>query len=158
MAKELEIKKPSFLTEVELKLRPEIKVATLEGMGEPQEYFDPKAEKLIHFLKKKGVQQLSPILGIYYLDRRNVGVKNVIWDVAIQVENNIPVENNVKFKTLTEARVSSVTLTGSYDLIGPALKYMETILQQKQIKWKWPLTEIYLREGDIPITELQYFI
>lgn len=135
-----------------------MKVVSLRGKGEPLENFDPKATELLRFLQKQGIKPAGPTLGIYYDNREEVGVDNVTWDAAIPVAAEVPVAGDIKFQILKEAPVSAVTLTGGYDLIGPALKYMEAVLQNRQLKWEWPLTEIYHNEKGIPVTELQYFI
>ncbi len=158
MENKKEIRKPTFVTEMEVKSRPEIKIISLKGKGEPLENFDSKAEELHLFLHQKGIEPAGPTLGVFYRDRREVGVDNVIWDAAVPVSEEIPVEGEIKFQTLEPAQISAVTLTGGYDLIGPALKYMEAVLQKQQLEWSWPLTEIYHTEGETPVTELQYFI
>lgn len=33
-----------------------------------------------------------------------------------------------------------------------------TVTEAREVKTRWPLTEIYLQEGKEPITELQYFV
>lgn len=153
-----EIPKPKFVSEVIVKERPEIKVVSLFGKGDPMISFDKRAAEVISWLKRKGVKSVGPTLGIYYLNRTEVGVENVVWDACVPVAEPIAAESKFKFQVLPSAEMISVVLTGGYDLIGPALTYMNRVTEAREIKTRSPLTEIYLREGEEPITELQYFI
>jgi effector-binding domain-containing protein len=153
-----DIPRPEFVSEIVIKERPEIKAISLSGKGNPTVNFDPKAAEIFAWLERKGIKPAGHTLGIYYLKRNEVGVDNVVWDACVPVKEEIPVEGDLKFQVLPPAQVSGIVLTGGYDLIGPALKYMDNVLEAKGIKTKWPLTEVYLQEGKEPITELQYFV
>lgn len=151
------IGRPEFLSEVTIKLRPGIKVVSLSGKGDPLEAFEHKISKIFAYLEDKKVKA-DHALGIFYQDRRKVGVENEIWDACVSIDKEIDTNNEFKYYVLPEAKVASVILTGSYALIGQTLDYLESVTQANGIKTSWPLTEIYLEEGKEPVTELQYFI
>ncbi|MBI2019503.1 GyrI-like domain-containing protein [Candidatus Daviesbacteria bacterium] len=151
------ITKPEFLSEVIVKIRPEIKVVSLSGKGEPLEAFNHKISKVFTYLADKRVKT-GHVLGIFYQDRRKVGVENETWDACVSVDKEIITNDEFKYLNLPEVKVASVILTGSYALIGQALSYLESVTQVNGIKTSWPLTEIYLEEGKEPVTELQYFV
>ena len=151
------IKKPDFVSDVSIKVRPEIKVVSLAGMGDPLETFDHKVSEVFAWLGDKWVR-VGNTLGVYYKDRRNVGVENVEWDACVPVDKEVKTEGELKYQVLLEKKVASLTLTGGYDLIGPALKYLEAVTEANGIKTSWPLTEVYLEEGERPVTELQYLV
>jgi len=153
-----EITRPEFLSETTLKTRPEMKVISLPGKGDPRVTFDKKAEKLYTWLEDREIKPVGPTLGIYYLNRDEVGVENIEWDACVPVGRDLEIEGEIKFQALPESKVASVILNGGYDLIGSALKYMEAVLEANGIKHKWPLTEIYLKEDEELVTELQYFV
>jgi len=153
------IEKPDFVSEVTVKTRPEIRVVSLSGKGDPTTTFDKRLSQVFSWLKRKGIKLAEgPTLGIYYKNRAEVGVENVEWDACVPTEGVVDAEGEVKFQTLPEGKVASVVLTGGYDLIGPALKYLEQVAKENELQIEWPLTEIYLKEGKNPVTELQYFI
>lgn len=103
--------------------RPEIKVFFLNGKGDPMKTFDATVGKVLAWLKSKGIKPSKALtLGIYYKNRAGVGVENVEWDACVPVEEIVEAEGNIKYQVLPKRIVSSVTLTGSYDLIGPALE------------------------------------
>ncbi|MBI2314720.1 GyrI-like domain-containing protein [Candidatus Daviesbacteria bacterium] len=120
--------------------------------------FDEKVARILYWLDSKRIAHSNPTLGIYYLYRDEVGVENVKWDACVPVSERVGTKGNFKYQKLPETKVTSVILTGGYDLIGPALKWMDSEAEARGIKTKWPLTEIYIREGDNPITELQYLV
>lgn len=153
----MSVEKPTFVSKFEQKIRPSIKIVSLSGKGDPMLTFDQKVAKISSWLDTRGIVRSGPILGIYYNNRTEVGVENVEWDACIPIDNKVEIEGDLKYQELPRARVVSVVLTGDYGLIGPALKWMESEATAKGIKTKWPLTEVYLREGSEPITELQYF-
>ena len=153
------VTKPEFLSGIALRTRLGMSVISLSGKGDPQKTFDEAEKKLYIWLKNKGVKSVGPAFGIYYLDREKVGVENVEWDACVQVEKPIETEGDIRFQILPQRRVISTTLTGGYDLIGPALKYLEQVALANEINIRRPLTEIYLKEGGkVPVTELQYFV
>lgn len=152
------MEKPAFVSEFEQKIRPEMKVVSLSGKGDPMFSFDEKIAAILSWLETKGIRYNKPILGIYYLHRDEVGVENIKWDACVPISNRVETEGEYKYQELPQADIVSVVLTGGYDLIGPALKWLEDQAKAKNIKIKWPLTEIYLHEGDEPITELQCFV
>lgn len=151
------IKKPEFVSEVVVKVRPEIKVVSLSGKGDPLETFDHKISEVFSWLGDKWVQ-VGHTLGVYYKDRREVGVENVEWDACVPVDKEVKTDGELKYQILPETRVVSLMLTGGYDLIGPALKYLEAVTETNGIKTSLPLTEVYLEEGEHPVTELQYLV
>lgn len=153
-----EVLKPKFVSEVEIKTRPEMRVVSLPGKGDPMRAFNKKARKLYEWLSKKEIKPIGPTLGIYYLNRDEVGVENIKWDACVPVSEQVETEGEIKFQALSEAKVVSTILTGGYDLIGPALKYLEAVAQVNGVEARWPLTEIYLQEEEEPVTELQYFV
>jgi len=152
------VEKPEFVSEVVIKTRPKIEVVSLAGKGDPMQTFDDKAQKLLNWLEEKGIKPAGPTLGIYYLNRDEVGVENVKWDACVPVEEPVEVEGDIRFQEFEESKVASTVLSGSYNLIGPALHYLEAVTKANGVKTKWPLTEIYLEEGEKSITELQYFV
>lgn len=152
------IKKPEFVSEVCVKDRPELKVLSVGGKGDPREAFDKKIDALLCRLSKMGVKPTGPAIGVFYSSRKRVGVENVIWDACAPVNDRFQVDGEFQFQIFPPARVASVTLTESYDLIEPALDYLEGFLLARGMSFSWPLTEIYLREGEQPITELQYLV
>jgi len=154
----MNLERPQFVSEVELKDRAAIKFVSLSGKGDPMLSFDEKRDKVLSWLKSKGLSSNGYTFGIYYLKRGEVGVKNVEWDACVPVSERVETEGDYKYQELPETKVTSVVLTGGYNLIGPALKWMESETEARGIKTRWPLTEIYIREGDNTITELQYFL
>ncbi len=154
----MNIKKSQFVSEIELKNRPTIKLVSLSGKGDPALTFDTKMGKVLAWLKSKDLSPIGYAFGIYYLKRSEVGVENVKWDACVPVSEITETEGNFKYQELSATKVISVVLTGGYNLIGPALDWMESEAKAKGVKTKWPLTEIYIREGDEPITELQYLV
>jgi DNA gyrase inhibitor GyrI len=152
-------KRPDFLSEIVIKIRPELKVVSLSGRGDPMKTFDEKLSQVLSWLERKDIEPAeAPALGIYYKNRAEVGVENVEWDACIPVREMVDTEGKVKFQTLPERKVASVVLTGDYNLIGPALKYLEQVTNDNGVQTEWPLTEIYVEEGEKPVTELQYFV
>jgi effector-binding domain-containing protein len=157
--KAISAEKPDFVSEVVIKTRPKMRVVSLSGRGDPMRTFDNRLKQVYEWLKGKGIKPADiPSLGIYYKNRAEVGVENVEWDACVPVNETIEAEGDLKFQMLPEAKVASTTLSGGYDLIGPALKYLEAVTKANNIKTKWPLTEVYLREGEKPVTELQYLV
>ena len=155
----IRLDKPLFVSDMEQKTRPAMKVITLYGKGDPSLSFDNKLVEIHHWLKTKRISPSNtPSLGIFYKSRNEVGVENVEWDACVPVDDKVETESYFKYQELSEANVVSVILTGEYGLIGQALSWMENETKIKGIKMKWPLTEIYLKKGENPITELQYFI
>jgi len=153
------IEKPEFVSEVVIKIRPKLKVVCLPGQGDPMKTFDKRLAQVLSWLEGKGIKPAEgPTLGIYYKNRAEVGVENVEWDACVPVEEKVNTKGEVKFEVLPERKVATVVLTGGYDLIGPALKYLEQVTEENGIQTKWPLTEVYLEEGENPVTELQYFV
>jgi len=157
--KSKKIEKPDFVDEVTVKTRPELKVVSLSGKGDPMETFDERLSQVFSWLKHKDIKPVEGItLGIYYKNRAKVGVENVEWDACVPVEEVVDTGGEVKFEALPKRKVASVVLTGDYNLIGPALKYLEQVVKENSLQTEWPLTEIYLKEGESPVTELQYFV
>lgn len=154
----MSIEKPAFVSDFEHKTRPAMKIVSLSGKGDPMFSFDEKIASILSWLETKGLGQNKPTLGIYYLYRGEVGVENVKWDACVPISNKVETEGEYKYQELPQADIVSVILTGGYDLIGPALKWLEDQAKAKNIKIMWPLTEIYLQEGNEPITELQCFV
>lgn len=152
------ITRPEYLSEAILKTRPELTVVYLSGEGDPIKTFDEKLEKLYNWLNDRNIKPSGPPMGIYYLDRDEVGVENVIWDACIPINQPLELEGEIGFQILFEAEVVSVTLTGPYDLIGSALRYLKAVSEAYGIKTKWPLTEIYHKVEEEPVTELQLFV
>ncbi len=152
------IEKPKFCSNVTRKTRPEIKAVTISGKGDPMLTFDEKAARVHRLLEEKGVKPAGHTFGIYYLNRGEVGVENVEWDACIPITDEFEVGEGMKVKQFPETEVVATTLTGGYDLIGPALKYLESVAQANGVRTKWPLTEVYIEEGEKPVTELQYFV
>lgn len=150
--------RPTFVSEVEIKDKPLTRFVCLSGEKDPMITFNPKRDFILDFLKKQNVEVIGDSFGIYYIDRRQYGVEKVKWDACVPVNQKIEVELPCMYKELPTCKVSSTILTGGYDLIGEALKWMEYRLKEMNIKTEWPLIEIYITEDDIPITELQYTI
>lgn len=152
------IEKPEFCSEVTRKTRSVIKAVTISGKGDPMLTFDEKAAKSYRLLEQKGVKPAGHTFGVYYLNRGEVGVENVEWDACVPITEDVEFGGGMEIKQFPEAEVVATTLTGGYDLIGPALKYLEAVAQANGIKTKWPLTEVYIEEGEKPVTELQYLV
>jgi len=151
------IEKPKFVSDVTIKIRPEVQVISLHGKGDPMLSFDQTTVKIMEFLKGK-TKPVGHTLGIYYTNRNIVGVKNVEWDSCVPVNEKVAISGDFKLQTLPSSKIASLVLNGSYDLIGPALKYLEAVTKTNNIPTTWPLTEIYFEGGPKFITELQYFI
>jgi effector-binding domain-containing protein len=156
--KSFDIVRPEFVSEVVIKARPEMMAVCLSGRGDPMETFDEKAAKVHVWLKRRGIEPAGPTFGIYYKDRGEVGVENVEWDACVPVGEKAEAERDLKLQKLPGAEVVSAVLTGGYDLIGDSIDYLRAVSQANDIKTRWPLTEIYLEEGEEPVTELQYFV
>jgi len=152
------IERPEFCSEVARKTRPEIKAVTISGKGDPMLTFDEKAARIHRLLEQKGVKPAGHTFGVYYLNRDEVGVENVKWDACVPIIDDVEVGEDMEVKQFPETEVVATILTGGYDLIGPALKYLEKVAQANGVKVEWPLTEVYLKEGEKPVTELQYFL
>jgi DNA gyrase inhibitor GyrI len=150
--------KPNFLSEVEIKQKPRIRFLSLPGQDDPLLTFDEKTDSIISYLKEEKDDIVGNIFGIYYVDRREKGVENVKWDACIPIEDEFQVKKPFMYKELAPCKVSSIVLTGGYELIGDAIKWMEYRLREMNINTEWPLIEIYIKEGDTPITELQYTV
>jgi len=150
--------KPEFCSEVVRKTKPDTKAVTISGKGDPMLTFDEKAARIHRLLEQRGVKPAGHTFGVYYLNRGEVGVENVEWDACVPVADEVGVGEGMEVKHFPEAEVVATTLTGVYGLIGPALKYLETIAHANGVKTKWPLTEVYLEEGEKTVTELQYLV
>ena len=148
--------KPLFVSEVEIKNKTLTRFVCLPGEKDPMITFNPKRDSILDFLKKQNIKVINDSFGVYYIDRRKYGVEKVKWDACVPVRQKIEVEKPFLYKELPACKVSSVILTGGYDLIGKALEWMEYRLKEMNIEAKWPLIEIYVKEEDTPITELQY--
>ncbi|RJQ24699.1 AraC family transcriptional regulator [Candidatus Parcubacteria bacterium] len=149
-----------LVTEVEQKIRPPIKVVSLSGKGDPRPQLGKEMAKIYSWLEKKGIVSVGPTFATFHTRRDEVGVENVEWDACVPISVNSEVETKDEFRCqeLPGAKVISTTLTGSYDLIGEALNCMENQAKTRGIKTKWPLTEIYWKVGENPVTELQYLV
>ena len=152
------VEKPAFCSEVARKTRPDTKAVTISGKGDPMLTFDEKAARIHRLLEQRGVKAAGHTFGVYYLNRGEVGVDNVEWDACIPVEDKVEVGESMEIKQFPKAEIVATTLTGGYNLIGQALKYLEAVARVNGVKTAWPLTEVYLEEGKKPITELQYFV
>ena len=153
------VEKPEFVSEVVIKTRPEMRIISLSGEGDPMKTFDKRLAQVFSWMESRGILPVKgSTLGIYYKNRAKVGVENVKWDACVPIEEVIDTEGEVRFQTLPEKKVASVVLNGGYNLIGSALKYLEQVAEENGIQTNWPLTEIYLEEGERPVTELQYFV
>jgi len=150
--------KPDFLSEVEIKEKTLTRFVSLPGQGDPLLTFDQNVDSILNYLRNEKTNITGDTFGIYYVDRREHGVENVIWDACIPIKKVFQVKEPFKYKELNPCKVSSVVLIGGYELIGEAIKWMEYRLKEMKIDTKWPLIEIYIREGDTPITELQYIV
>lgn len=155
---DIKIKKPSFVSKVIRRQRLPIRAVVVSGKGDPILSFDKKASWLIDRLSEKSIRPAGPIFGMYYTDRREAGVKNVKWEACVPVAPETVLGDDLKIKEFPETEVVSTTLTGGYDLIGPALEYLEAAVEASGLKTSWPLTEVYLNEGKTPVTELQYLL
>lgn len=154
-----EIEKPNFISDVVKKQRKSINALTIEGMGDPLLTFDNKILIIKEYLKSKCIKPNGHTFGVYYLNRNDVGVNNVKWDACVPISNNkIKLSNEIKLKEFPKSNVLSTTLTGDYDLIGSALEYLNSVAKTNNITTKLPLTEIYINEGEEPITELQLIV
>lgn len=152
------MQKPTFVSEVVIKERTEIKVIYESGSGDPMKFYDPINNKLHQLLKAENVKPTGNDFGIFYVDRRKVDLSELKWDVCIPIESNFSLSEEFKTKILLKTKVASVILTGNYDLIGYAVEYLEKELESRKTKYSWPLTEIYLKYGNVPVTEIQYLV
>lgn len=56
-----DIAKPEFVTELTVKERPEIKVVSLSGKGDPMKAFDEEVAKVISWLEAKGIKPAAQL-------------------------------------------------------------------------------------------------
>ena len=153
------IKKPKFVSDVEIFVRPKMKAVFLSGTGDPLKTFDEKLEAIFDWLKSKNIKiNNKPTFGIYYKDRDKAGVENVEWDACVPLSENYKNEKKFKIKIIPKTKVINITLLGGYELIRKALDYLDKVAKGNNIKYKLPLIEIYLKESKSPITQLQYEI
>ena len=152
------VEKPGFCSEVIRKMRPAIEAITVFGKGDPMLTFDEKVARVYRLLERKGVRPAGHTFGVYYLNRGKVGVENVEWDACVPITDEVEVSKGMEVKQFPQAEVVTTILIGGYGLIGPALKYLEAVARANGVKIKWPLTEVYLKEGKKPVTELQYLV
>lgn len=148
--------KPNFVSKVVQKERPKTMAITIPGQGDPLITFDNKSKKILTYLQQRNTKPTGPTFGVYYTDRRDVGVKNVKWDACVPVKAKLDILREMIIKEFPNRQVISTTLTGSYDLIGPTIEYIDIVAKENDVIIKWPLTEIYLKEGQQPVTELQF--
>lgn len=142
---------PDYLSQARIKLRPRIKAIAIEGYGDPKESYSEKEKILKKWLRRKKedypeINQNGSPFGVYYTSRMKAGVENVVWDACLPLNQEVHPEEKIKYRLLPETKVLSITLSGSYSLIGPSLKYMEKLAEENDNKIGWPLTEIYLEE------------
>ena len=71
------IKNPSFVTGIVLKTRPAMNVAFTNFTGTPEKYFDEKLFEVKEFLNSKNINAIEPTVGIFYLNRNEVGADKV---------------------------------------------------------------------------------
>ena len=154
----MKVDKPPFCSESEYKERPAMQVLSLPGKGDPLLTFDAKVVEILEWLKQGNMVPTGPTLGIYYLNRQEVGVEQVVWEACVPVAPVLQGKSPFRYQELPRVKVASTVLTGGYDLIGSALHYLEQVAKDQGKKISFPLTEIYLREEKQPITELQYVV
>lgn len=149
------IEKQTHLSDAVIKSVPQKKVLTIQGEGNPMKTFDEKLSKVYEYLEGNNIEiPNTPSFGIYYKNRDEISVENVIWDACVEVNESIQSTNNLFYKVLPKQTVISTLLTGGYDLIGDAVHYLEKVAGNNNLKIKWELTEVYIKEGENPVTEL----
>lgn len=151
------VTKEPHLSDAIIKNIPQIKVLTIQGEGDPIKTFDEKLSKVYEYLDKNNIEILDkPSFGIYYKNRDEVSVENVIWDACVEINNPIKSTDKLIYKELPNQVVLSTILTGGYDLIGDAVHYLEKVAEKSNLEIKWELTEVYIQEGKNPVTELWF--
>lgn len=151
------INKQPHLSDATIKHIPLRKVLTIQGLGDPIKTFDNKLSRMYKYLESKNIELPDrPSFGIYYKNRDEVSVENVVWDACVELGEQIQGTKDFVYKEIPAQTVISTILTGGYDLIGDAVHYLENIADRNNLKIKWELTEIYIKEGKNPVTELWF--
>jgi len=152
------VTKQPHLSDATIKNVSQRKVLTIQGKGDPMKTFDDKLAKVYEYIEKNDVEiPNKPSFGIYYKNRDKASVGNVIWDACVEVSGTIQNANDYcTYKEIPEQLVISTILTGGYNLIGDAVHYLENIAKSNNLEIKWELTEVYIKEGENPVTELWF--
>ncbi len=151
------MQRPKYLSKAKVTTRAKTGCLTIQGKGDPIVYFDKKIAEIYDWVERNSIKiSDNPPFGVYYRDRLKVGVENVIWDACVPVREKI--ESPFKFKVFSSKKVLSTILTGGYDLIGDGIDYLESFAKKKSLKLTWPLVEVYIKEGENPVTKLLLFI
>ncbi len=155
---DLSIVRPNFITQAIVKVRPRIKAILTSGKGDPRQSFEEKVQGLKWLISGRGLRPAGPAFGVYYDNPETVGIENIRWDACLPVPLILQGSADIVFREYPGVTVVSVEVTGSYDRIGMAIRYLEKVTQANSIRTSWPLTEVYLEEGENPLTELQFFV
>lgn len=151
------VAKQMHLSKAVLKNIPNKKVLTIQGEGDPMKTFDEKLSRLHEYLEKNNIEVMDkPSFGIYYKNRGEIGVENVIWDACVEINSPVKGTDKLIYKEFPNQVVLSTILTGGYNLIGDAVHYLEKVAEGSNLEIKWELTEVYIKEGKHPITELWF--
>lgn len=141
------------MIQVKLKTTKPILVVSIEGIGRIPD-FNKSVDRLYNYLYDKGFENkiAGSLMGLFYSES---GGKYI---AAVPIKEKIPVENNIKVAILPKIKCVSTLHKGGYKTIEEAFDRLKKYLNQRNLKLKFPVREIYInssgKEEDY-LTEIQ---
>jgi len=138
---------------VQIKTVLPILTVLIEGKGEIPN-FNQDIDRLYHYLYQNNFQNYiaGPTIGLFYSE---TGGKYI---AAVPIKKAFSTEGDIKIKKLPKIKCASIIHKGSWKTIDQSFNKIFTYLKENNLKWRFPVREIYLKcdgEEEEYLTEIQ---